>query len=84
MANLPGQDSCHGQARLFTEHQGCVQIDDPLVRGNQFAVRFAFDQTHLPTGNRETAVKMSLYTVADAAIVREEVYYHTPPHAPGH
>jgi hypothetical protein len=27
-------------------------------------------------------VKISLYTVAGAAIVREEVYYHTPPHTP--
>jgi uncharacterized protein YbjT (DUF2867 family) len=56
-----------------------VEIGDPLVHGSQFAVRFAFDQTHLPTGKRETAVKISLYTVDGAAIVREEVYYHTPP-----
>ncbi len=71
--------------RLNADYQiHAVQIDDPLVRGDQFAVRFAFDRTHLPTGKRETAVKMSLYTVADAAIVREEVYYHTPPHTPGH
>jgi uncharacterized protein YbjT (DUF2867 family) len=60
-----------------------VEIGDPLVRGGQFAVRFAFDQTHLLTGKRETAVKMSLCTVADGEIVREEVYYHTPPHPPG-
>ncbi len=59
-----------------------VDIGDPLVRGDQFAVRFAFDQSHHATGKRETAVKVSLYTVADAAIVREEVYYHTPPHTP--
>jgi hypothetical protein len=61
-----------------------VQIDDPLVRGDQFAVRFAFDRTHLPTGKRETAVKISLYTVANDAIIREEVYYHTAPHTHGH
>jgi hypothetical protein len=29
-------------------------------------------------------VKISLYTVADGAITREEVYYHTPPHTPEH
>lgn len=33
---------------------------------------------------RETAVKISLYTVADGAIVREEVYYHTLPYSSGH
>jgi hypothetical protein len=60
-----------------------VKVDDPLVRGDQFAVRFAFDRTHLPTGKRETAVKISLYTVDGPAIVREEVYYHTPPRTAG-
>jgi uncharacterized protein YbjT (DUF2867 family) len=69
--------------RLNADYQiHAVQVDDPLVRGDQFAVRFAFDRTHRPTGKRETAVKMSLYSVTDAVIVREEVYYHTPPSAP--
>jgi uncharacterized protein YbjT (DUF2867 family) len=79
------QDIMDNSGRLNADYQiHAVQIDDPLVRGGQFAVRFAFDRTHLPTGKRETAVKISLYTVAGAAIVREEVYYHTPPHTPGH
>jgi hypothetical protein len=59
-----------------------VDVGDPLVRGDQFAVRLAFDESHRATGQRETTVKISLYTVAGAAIVREEVYYHTPPHTP--
>ena len=59
-----------------------VDVGDPFVRGDQFAVRFAFDQSHQATGKRETTMKISLYTVAGAAIVREEVYYHTPPHTP--
>ncbi len=70
-------------ARLNADVQiHAVQIDDPFVRSDQFAVRFAFDQTHLPTGTCGTAVKMSLYTVAEGLIVREEVYYHTPRRAP--
>jgi hypothetical protein len=69
--------------RLNADYQmHAVEVGDPLVRGDKLAVRFAFDQTHLPTGRRRTAVKVSLYTVADAAIVREEVCYLTPPHAP--
>jgi uncharacterized protein YbjT (DUF2867 family) len=79
------QQIMDNSGRLNADYQiHAVQIDDPLVRGDQFAVRFTFDQTHLPTGKRETAVKISLYTVGDDAIVREEVYYHTPPHTPGH
>jgi uncharacterized protein YbjT (DUF2867 family) len=78
------QEIMDTSSRLNAGYQiHAVEIGDPLVRGNQFAVRFAFDQTHLPTGKRGTAVKISLYTVAGAAIVREEVYYHTPPHPPG-
>lgn len=68
-------------ARLNADYQiHAVQADDPLIRGDQFAVRFAFDRTHVPSGKRETAVKISLYTVTDGTIVREEVYYHSPPH----
>ena len=79
------QQIMDNSGRLNADYQiHGVEIDDPFVRDGQFAVRFAFDQTHLPTGKRETAVKISLYTVAGAVIVREEVYYHTPPHAPGH
>jgi uncharacterized protein YbjT (DUF2867 family)/ketosteroid isomerase-like protein len=57
-----------------------IEIGDPLIRGDQFAVRFAFDQTHLPTGRRARAEKISLYTVASGTIVREDVYYHTRTH----
>jgi uncharacterized protein YbjT (DUF2867 family)/ketosteroid isomerase-like protein len=68
-------------SRLNADYQiHDVEIGDPFVRGDQFAVRFALDQTHLPTGKRDTAVKISLYTVTSGAIVREDVYYHTPPH----
>jgi uncharacterized protein YbjT (DUF2867 family) len=77
------QEIKDNSGKLNADYQiHAVQVDDPLVHGDQFAVRFAFDRTHLPTGKRETAVKISLYTVADDAIVREEVYYHTPPHMP--
>ena len=79
------QQIMDNSARLNADYQiHGVEIDDPLVRDDQFAVRFAFDQTHLPTGKRETAVKISLYTVAGAAIVREEVFHHTPPDALRH
>jgi hypothetical protein len=57
-------------------------VAGPYLSGDQFAVRFEFDQTHIPTDNRSTAAKMSLYTVTDGAIVREEVFYLDPPAAP--
>jgi hypothetical protein len=56
-----------------------IDIDGPLVHQDQFAVRFAFDETHVPSGKRKTTAKVSLYTVASGQITREEVYYYTPP-----
>jgi uncharacterized protein YbjT (DUF2867 family)/ketosteroid isomerase-like protein len=56
-----------------------VTVDGPFQHGDQFAVRFSFDATHKPTGQRSTTSKMSLYTVTDGMIVREEVFYFDPP-----
>ncbi len=68
--------------RLTAEYEvHSVDIDGPFVAPDQFAVRFAFDETHKPSGERNTATKMSLYTVADGMIVREEVYYYGQPQA---
>ena len=59
-----------------------VEIDGPYPHEDRFAVRFAFDEIHLRTGRQATTEKMSVYTVRGGAIVSEDVYYHTPPHAP--
>jgi uncharacterized protein YbjT (DUF2867 family)/ketosteroid isomerase-like protein len=63
-----------------TEEIHGVEIDPPLVRGDRFAVRFTFDSTYKPTGKRGTNSKVSLYTVREGRIVREEVFFHEPPH----
>lgn len=59
-----------------------VDIDGPYQLADRFAVRFAFDELHVPTGTSATTRKLSVYAVRDGAIVSEDVYYHTPPHAP--
>ncbi len=59
-----------------------VGIDGPYPHGDRFAVRFAFDEVHIPTGTTGVTEKMSVYAVRDSAIVSEDVYYHTPPHKP--
>jgi uncharacterized protein YbjT (DUF2867 family) len=56
-----------------------VDVDGPFLNGDTFAVRFSFDETHTPTGRQSTAAKMCLYTVANGAITREEVFYFDPP-----
>lgn len=59
-----------------------VEIDGPFVGDGRFAVRFAIDTTFKPTGERTTIMKMSLYTLDEAKIVREEVYYMNAPPRP--
>lgn len=56
-----------------------VAVDGPYVHGDRFAVRFSFDETHTPSGQRHTKTKVSLYTVADGVITREEVSYFDAP-----
>ncbi|PSK95968.1 uncharacterized protein YbjT (DUF2867 family) [Murinocardiopsis flavida] len=56
-----------------------VDVDGPYLAAERFAVRFTFDETYTPTGKRHSTTKMSLYTVADGSIVREEVHYFDEP-----
>src|SRR6476469_462624 len=56
-----------------------VEVDGPYPRGDRFAVRFSFDETDEQTGQRVSRTKLSLYTVADGVITREEVFYFDPP-----
>lgn len=58
-----------------------VTVDGPFVNADQFGVRFRFEQTHTPTGERSSTTKLSLYTVGGGLITREEVYYFDAPQA---
>jgi uncharacterized protein YbjT (DUF2867 family) len=57
-----------------------VDVGDPLISGDRFAIRFEFDETDRASGRRQTTTKLSLYTVDAGRIVREEVFYLTPAH----
>lgn len=59
-----------------------VTTDGPHPFGeDRFAVRFTFDEVHTSSGTPRVTEKLSVYTVRDGAVVREDVYFHTPPHA---
>lgn len=51
-----------------------VDIDGPYFAGDRFTVRFSLDMTAKATGERTTFTKISLYTVENGLIVREEVF----------
>jgi uncharacterized protein YbjT (DUF2867 family) len=56
-----------------------VEVGGPLVNHDQFAIRFSFDETDRASGRSQTTTKVSLYTTRAGRIVREEVFYYTPP-----
>lgn len=57
-------------------HSGVTE--GPWPHGDRFIVRFTYDVTHKPSGQRRKMDEMALFTVADGKIVREEFFYHVP------
>lgn len=55
-----------------------ASVEGPFVSEEQFAVRFKFDVTFKPTGQRMQMTEMALYTVKDGKIVQEEFFYNMP------
>ena len=55
-----------------------ASVDGPFVSVEQFAVRFNFEVTFKPTGQRMKMTEMALYTVKDGKIVQEEFCYNMP------
>ncbi len=49
--------------------------DGPYPHGDRFAVRFTYDVTFKPSGQRFTMNEVALYTVQDDKIVRDEFFY---------
>jgi len=51
-------------------------VHGPFPHGDdRFAVRFEFDITNKPSGQRMQMEEIGVYTVADGKIVREEYFY---------
>ena len=52
-----------------------AEIQGPWPHDDRFAVRFLFDVTNIPSGQRMTTDEVGLYQVKDGKIVREEFFY---------
>ena len=48
----------------------------PFIGEGQFAVKFDYDTTFKPTGQRVNMTEMALYDVTDGMIVREHFFYN--------
>ncbi len=79
-AEMTGIDAIRGKNEWwFTDHEvHSSEVIGPLVGEGQFAVKYTWDATSKPTGQRIRMEEMALYTVKDGKIVREQFFYHAP------
>ena len=75
---VKGLDALRGKSSFFLANNDVhkAEIFGPYPHDHRFAVRFVFDLTFKPTGERKTMDEIGLFTVADGKIVREEFFYH--------
>ena len=73
-----GIDAIRGKNQWWTENHEVhsSSVEGPYPHGDdKFAVRFEFDITNKPSGQRMQMDEIGVYTVADGKIVREEYFY---------
>ncbi len=78
-AEMRGIDAIRGKSAWWTENNEVhsAKVTGPFIGENQFAVKFEYETTFKPTGQRTLMREMALYEVADGKIVREEFFYKT-------
>ncbi len=52
-----------------------AKVEGPWPNGNRFIVRFTYDITNKPSGQRVQMDETALFTIEDGKIVREEFFY---------
>lgn len=52
-----------------------AEATGPFPHGDRFCVRFVYDVTNKPSGQRHTMDEIGLYTVRGGKVVREEFFY---------
>jgi hypothetical protein len=79
-AEQQGIDAIRGKNEwwLANHEIHSAQVDGPFVGENDFVVRYDFDVTFKPTGQRMQMRELAHYAVKDGKIVREEFFYHMP------
>ena len=52
-----------------------AEVFGPYPHGDRFAVRFLYDITHQPSGNRMKMDEVGLFPIKDGKIAKEEFFY---------
>ena len=77
-AEMRGIDAIRGKNDWWVENNEVhsAKVTGPFIGENQFAVKFEYETTFKPTGQRQEMKEMALYEVADGKIGREEFFYN--------
>lgn len=72
-----GLDAIRAKSKWWSENHTVhkAEVSGPYPHDDRFAVRFVYDITHKPTGNRISMDEVGLFTVANEKIVKEEFFY---------
>ncbi len=79
-AEVRGLAALHERPKWWRDNHTIhsAKHEGPFPNGDRFIVRFTYDVTSKPMGNKRfTLDEMGLYTVEDGKIVREEYFYVT-------
>jgi ketosteroid isomerase-like protein len=77
-AQMTGIDKIRGKNQWWYENNEVhsAKVNGPFIGEDQFAVEYAFETTHKPTGKRAKMTEVALYTVKDGKIVTEQFFYN--------
>lgn len=73
-----GLDAVRGKNQWWGENHEVhsSSVEGPFPHGeDRFAVRFKYDVTNKPSGQRMTLDEVGLFTVANGKVVKEEFFY---------
>ena len=74
-----GRDAIIAKGKAWTENHVVhkAEVSGPYPHYDRFAVRFVYEVTHKPSGQRRAMDEIGLFTVVDGQIAREEFFYPT-------
>ena len=72
-----GLDAIKAKGKWWTDNHTVhkAEVFGPYPHDDRFAVRFAYDITNKPSGQRMTMDEVGLFTVENGKITREEFFY---------
>jgi ketosteroid isomerase-like protein len=78
---MTGKAAILGKNQWWSENHEVhgAEVTGPYAHGDdRFALRFTYDITNKPSGQRNTMDELAVFTVRDGKIAREEFFYSLP------